>query len=1093
VALRLYLLGAFRVVVDGRVVERATSPRRKVAALLKLLALAPRRTLHVDQVLDTLWPDLPLAAARNNLHHTLHLLRRALDGGPLRAIPATYVGRTRDLLALSPAVPVWTDVEAFETAAAAARRTPDPAAYEAALALYAGDLLPEDRFEDWAAPRREVLRDVYVQLLHELADRYEARGDLQPAIVTLNRLVAAEPAHEPAHVGLMRLYAASGQRHLAMRQYRHLAEAVRRELDTDPEPASQRLYQAIVAGRFPAPVDGAPITLLAPSPKTLQTSEPDARPNNLPALATSFVGRKQEVADLAGLLAEQLAAATGATAEPPTPAPRLLTLTGTGGAGKTRLALQVAATLRDAHPGLYPDGIWLVELAALTDSALVPQALATVVGVRESQGRPLLEVLAAALRPKRSLVILDNCEHLLDASAHLAATLLRACLHLRLLATSREPLGVAGEALWPVPPLALPDADRLPPLDDLAQFDAVRLFLERARAGRHSFALTPQNAAAVAHICRRLDGLPLALELAAARIQVLAAEQIAVRLDDRFRLLAISDRTGPPRHQRLRALVDWSHDLLSDQQRALFARLSVFAGTFTIEAAEAVAADDGALPLGGHDGVAATIPAPDVLDVLAHLVDKSLVAVSEVAGEARYRLLETLREYARERLAERQEVEVITRRHAAYFLARAEAAAPELEGPQQVACFGRLAVEHDDYRAALRRTLDSGDSSTALRLGQALYLFWYARGYQREGRAWLEAALAAAGDSAPAAARGAGLVAAAALARAQGDRRRALVWNEEGLRLARATGEPLAIAIALVDVGHVTCDLGDLARAEAALAEGLALYRAMGNWAGEAQALHCLGRVALRRGDEARAAVLFEQDLAIARELGRSRHVAIALNMLAQVAARQGKHARATGLAAEGLLVRRDLQDRRGAAEGLEILAGVAAATGQPARAARWFGAAESLREATGSVILPAHRPAHDDGVAAARAPLDRDAFAAAWREGGAMTLEQIVDDVQAAVRSAPPDKGAPMPAATGVPKRLASGARPASLTVREREVAVLAARGMSNRQIATELGISERTAEAHVARILTKLGLASRSDVAPWAVAQRLLPARAG
>ncbi|MGH2370481.1 MAG: AfsR/SARP family transcriptional regulator, partial [Chloroflexota bacterium] len=558
--LRIQLLGGFRVWTGARPVDEASWRLHKARALVKLLALAPDHRLHRERLLDLLWPDLDPEAAANNLRYALHVARRslALACQPDRASSPmspgangghalTLLQSEGDLLALCPAGGLWTDVAAFEVAAGAARRTQDPAAYGAAIALYAGDLLPEDRYEDWAAGRREELRALYLALLLEHAGLCEARGQHAAAVDALTKLITADPANEGAHQELMRLHARRGQRHQALRQYRQLREALRRDLDAEPDPTSQRLYQDILTGSFPAE-PSSPLAL--PIEQQPQNEAPPA--HNLPIQVTSFVGRERELAEVSRLLDTA----------------RLVTLTGSGGSGKTRLALQVASNLvssgfrvpsselgrgeletrnsqlaTPAEP-VFPDGVWLVELASLADPALVPPAVASALGVREAPGSPPAETLAIALRTRRLLLVLDNCEHLLDACAALADTLLRACPQLRILATSREALGMAGEATFRVPSLALPaapvrphgGAGRDPSCAEapagLADYDAIRLFVERAGFVQPGFTLTTQNAAAIVQICQRLDGIPLAIELAAARIGVLAPAQLAARLDD---------------------------------------------------------------------------------------------------------------------------------------------------------------------------------------------------------------------------------------------------------------------------------------------------------------------------------------------------------------------------------------------------------------------------------------------------------------------------------------------------------------------------------------------------------------------------------
>src|SRR5579884_1260938 len=495
----------------------------------------------------------------------------------------------------------------------------------------------------------------------------------------------------------------------------------------------------------------------------------EAFAHNLPVQLTSFIGREKEMEEIKRLLSTA----------------HLLTLTGSGGCGKTRLALQVAADRVEE----YADGVWLVELAAIADLGLVPQTVAVALGVSEEPNRPLGETLANYLRPKSLLLVLDNCEHLLTACAQLADTLLRTCPKVRILASSREGLGLLGEALYHVPSLSLPDEKRLPTLEQLSQYEAVRLFVERAVLSRPDFAVTAQNAASVVQICSRLDGIPLAIELAAARARALAVEQLAQRLDDRFRLLTGGSRTALPRQQTLRATIDWSYDLLSQAERTLLRRLSVFLGGWTLEAAEAVCADashappraaamgageHAAAPLeaGSRENAGGPVAAEAVLDLLSRLVDKSLVLVEESAeAEARYRLLETVRQYSRDRLMESEEARDLRCRHRDWFLTLAEGAERRLRGPDQVAWLNRLAQEHDNLRMALEwcRAEEDAGAEAGLRLAGALWRFWRVRGYLSEGRERLEAALAQASASERTAQRAKALYGLAALAWGQGD------------------------------------------------------------------------------------------------------------------------------------------------------------------------------------------------------------------------------------------------------------------------------------------------------------------------------------
>src|SRR5215207_2916670 len=700
---RVKLLGGLRVSVGSWVVGERGWRLKKAASLVKLLALAPDHRLHREQVMEWLWPDQDPRAAANNLRHALHVARRVLEPTPDTA--SRHLQSRGGQLMLCPKGPVWVDVEAFEEAVVRAPYNHEPAVYRAALDLYAADLLPEDRYEAWAEDRREGLCRAYLGLLLELAGLCEECGDFESAIEALGKVVASEPAHEEAHASLMRLYAKSGRRHEAILQYEKLRKGLGEGLGIEPREASRRLYERIRTGGLP--VDRPPTEDRA---QTMPFRPPL---HNLPVARTSFVGREREVVEVKRELAMT----------------RLLTLTGAGGSGKTRLALEVAKDLL----GTYPDGAWLIELAALSEEVLVPQAVAAALGMREQPGRPLTDTLVDALRENKMLLVLDNCEHLIDAVAQLAETLLGSCPGLRVLATSREAFSIVGESVWQVPSLSVPDSRHPSTVEYMAGFESVRLFVERARRRASAFVLTPRNVRAVVEICWRLDGIPLAIELAAARARVLSVEQIAERLDDCFRLLTVGSRTALLRHRTLRATIDWSYELLSEDERRLFRRLAVFAGGFTLEMAEAICSGE-------------NLKEDEVLDLLSHLVEKSLVVVQELSGEMRYRLLETVRQYGWEKLEESGEVDPIRRRHANFFLALAQEIEPRIEpkihNADRHMWLERLEIEHGNLRAALRWAVDMGKAETGLRLASALFWFWHMRGYLKEGRSWFDRALA---------------------------------------------------------------------------------------------------------------------------------------------------------------------------------------------------------------------------------------------------------------------------------------------------------------------------------------------------------------
>jgi non-specific serine/threonine protein kinase len=697
-------------------------------------------------------------------------------------------------------------------------------------------------------------------------------------------------------------------------------------------------------------------------------------------------------------------------------AARLVTLTGAGGAGKTRLALMVAGKLM----GAYPEGLWLVELAPLADSALVVQAVVEAVGLREEPSRPLLATLIDHLQGRHALLVLDNCEHLVSACAELAAMLLQVCPHLRVLATSRETLEVPGETTYRVPSLGVPDLAHVPDPAQLARYAAVQLFVQRARSRRPDFSLSVQNAYAVAQVCVRLDGMPLAIELAAARVGSLSVEAIATRLADRFRLLTAGPRTAVPRQQTLRAALDWSYDLLSEGEQRLLERLAVFAGGCTLEAAEAVCGGGG-------------IQHAAVVDLLGSLVNKSLVQPEEAAPgveQGRYRLLETVREYGRERLASREDAPAVHERHASYYLALAEEAAPYLNGPDERLWLARLDAGRDNVRAALRWFLACGASVEGLRLAAALGWYWFKRDAQVESNVWL-AQLLSLPDAAPGASRAKALVVAGRSAIARGDTAAAHHQLDAALALARQLADRAALAQALLWRGKLAIHLGDDREARALQEESLALFRALGDHWGVAEVLCHLGRAVTRTGDHALAQTHLEEVLTMARGAGERRHEACALEVLGEVAFARGEYADAGRMWQESLALNRDLgismglatvenflgqlgvrqgnyatarayyEDSLGHQQGwgalywaigsLAGLAAVAAAEGQAERALRLAGAATSLAEAT---ALRPPGPEHEGlerAIDTARASLDEQTATAAWAAGQEMPLEQAI------------------------------------------------------------------------------------------------------
>ncbi|MGH7681039.1 MAG: protein kinase domain-containing protein [Candidatus Eiseniibacteriota bacterium] len=725
-------------------------------------------------------------------------------------------------------------------------------------------------------------------------------------------------------------------------------------------------------------------------------------PNNLPVSLTSFVGRRDEMEEIARLLDTA----------------RLVTLTGAGGCGKSRLSVQVARNVLEG----YPEGAWIAELAPLSDSSLVTQRVAAAAGVREEPGRALAETLRDALRDRTALILLDNCEHVTAACRALASDLLEAAPRVRVLATSREPLGIPGEAIWRVPPLHVPDL-RGPGRHtrrELGRSESVRLFAERAAAASPAFSLTDQNAEAVAQICARVDGIPLAIELAAARVKVLPPAQILSRLQDRFRLLTSGSPTALQHQQTLRAAVEWSYEMLTEKERALFNRLSVFAGGASLEAVETVCAGDG-------------LDEADILDLVSHLSDKSLVLPEEgIGGAARYRLLETLREYGKECLQNEGRRAAAQERHARHFIALAEGAEPELNGEGQSQWLARLEEEHDNLREAGDWAVRAGRVAEALQFTGALWRFWRIHCHFGEGRRRLEAALALPVDGAPTQVlRVKAFLGAGALARSQSDYERARALLEEGLALGRTAGERNTLSAILLELGNVADDQGSHEDARAYFEECLALRRAAGDKRGSAVVLHNLGVVSQALGDYDGAWFLYGESLAINREIGNEGWEALDLNALGSVALdhqdyasawRQheealaihrhlgdrwgiayslhemgraaiwlGDRAKAFDLLQESVTIFQDLGDRVGVVETLEHFAALAASESRDERALVLAGAAAALRESLGAPQTPPDRASMERLLAPPKERLGSDRSATAFHVGRATSLDRAI------------------------------------------------------------------------------------------------------
>jgi predicted ATPase/DNA-binding CsgD family transcriptional regulator len=761
---------------------------------------------------------------------------------------------------------------------------------------------------------------------------------------------------------------------------------------------------------------------------------------NLPAEVTSFVGRRRELADAKRALSKS----------------RLVTLTGVGGVGKTRVAERLARDRRRA----YPHGVWLVELAQLADPALLTPTVLTELSGRGPSLGDALEALIDALSSRQLLLVLDNCEHLLDEVAALSAALLRRCPDLQILATSREPLRVVGETVLPVPPMAAPEPDRSGGVAGLSRYDAVALFTERAAAAVPDFALTEENHRAVAALCHRLDGLPLAIELAAGRLRSLSPAQILSRLDDRYAVLTGGERGRPDRQQTLRASIEWSYQLCTRQEQRLWARLCVFAASFELDAVEAVCTGDFA--------------GEEVVDLVSGLVDKSIVVRHEGGTVARYRLLESIREFGLERLNEAGDGPALRMRHLQWCAALVHTAKAEWISERQVYWLARLAAESANIWSALDFCLNErGDPDAVMEIVVGIPLgFLWARGKLPEARHRLDEALVRSSGATVVGVRA--MLRSSTLAMVGGDVATGNQLLDEARGLIGQVSDPMVLTQLHHVAAHSAHYAGDLPRAASEVEQSLAISASRTDLDGYLDTLQSLAFFAAMAGQHERSKACFEEIIELTEPRGESLHRANALLALGLDAWRRGDPVHAVELQRSALEIRLGL-DRLGTALGLEALAWGVGALGQHKHAAQLLGAADVLWDSTAAslaTMMPELVGEHDNSVAAGRAALGDQGYAAAFRRGQQMPLAQALTDaesVRRSTRSGEVDAGDAGP-----------------LTSREEEVAGLLAQGLSNKAIAKTLVIAQRTAETHVANVLVKLGLTSRSQVAAWVAEQR-------
>jgi predicted ATPase/DNA-binding SARP family transcriptional activator len=926
---------------EGRIhTPRGPKQRLLVAALLHE---APR-IATADRLIDTLWPrtapEDPGAALRTQISRLRSFLAGAgVVADVLRSEPYGY------RLEVDPAA---VDAGRFEALLDQASGATDPGErlglIEQALGLWRGD--PFEEFADLQVFLPEVtrLRELRAGARERQVESLLASGRTNEALAAAERLVGEDPLRERPRALLMTALYESGRQHEALSTFQDYRRALSEELGLDPSPVLRQLEAEILRHEH------ARLSPQAAVPAS------HARP---PLPLTRLIGREHELTSVERLLDSG----------------RMLTLVGPGGSGKTRLALEVAGQSRDGSSG----GVAWVGLEGLTDPQLLAQEVAAVLGIREHQGQKPEENLLRALGPRKLLLCLDNCEHLVDACAGLVETLLGSCPDLSILATSREPLGVRGELTWPVPPLPVPGEEVNDPAA-LRELAAVQLLVERATANDPAFELTPDNAAAVAQLCRRLDGIPLALELAAARLRAMSVEQLVSRLDRRFHLLTAGNRTALPRHQTLRAAIDWSYQLLPEPERRLLDRLSIFVGGFSLDAVEAVC---------GPEDQDAT----DVLDLFMALVDKSLVVPPGDHAGARYRLLETIREYAREKLAARRDSDDVHRRHAELFVGLAEEAEPHLLGSLRKEWLARLAEDQDNLRASLSWT---GGQPTAATLHQrgvaALWWFWHARGQLTEARTRLDRALDLRPSASPDPVLANLLFGAAMAAWVSGDLVGATAKADRALEVARKVGDPRCLARALAVSAWVLRDSGDLAAATVVVDECADVARTGGLTPTDlAFSLWVQGSVHYTAGNLDISRTTQEESVELWRAEGVSWGLSQVLHGLAIMALTQGELDTAARLCREAIAELRGAGDVYWTCRGLEGLAAVLARQGETTRAAHLLGSAEAHRESVAAPLLAFETSRYEGTVALLREAMTETGLTSAWAAGRAWSLDDAM------------------------------------------------------------------------------------------------------
>jgi len=936
--LEVRLLGSFQIKNKKELIVISSRPAQSLFAYLVLNAGTSHRR---EKLAGMLWSDSLEGTARDNLRHALWRIRKAL---PPKLKPEHLLAD--DLtIAFNASSEYWLDVAVLEKVG----ETASADELIAALSEYQGELLP-GFYDEWVILEREHLHSIFEHHMARLMSLLQDEKRWLDILDWGERWIKLRQRPEPAYRALMTAHAAKGDMSKVAATYERCVKALK-EFGIEPSEQTKELYKNLKSGDVsPKPILGIK------SPITKEVA------SNIPMPLTSFVGRQKELNEISKALS----------------ASRLLTLTGPGGVGKTRLAIQTA----NDSIKKFKDGVFWVGLVSLSDENLIPQEIAQTLNVSETPNEPLMETLKRYLKPKDVLLVIDNCEHLIKACAEYIEQLLAECPKLKILATSIEALGLFNETTWQVPSLQLPELQNPLSLKELRTFASIELFGERASNARSGFVLDEGNAASVAQICRRLDGIPLAIELAAARIKVLSVGEIASRLDDRFSLLTSGSRTAIPRHQTLRATIDWSYDLLTDPERVLLGRLSVFAGGFTLEVAEAVCSQG--------------LKRSDILDLLGHLVDKSFVIVEagQESAETRYRLLETIRQYALEKLIGTGEAPATREKHLGFYLNLAEASEPNIFGSESARWFARLDKEIDNIRAAMEWATNSGTADAALRIAGSLVYFWFASGLL--GSEWNDRVQQA-------------------LSRPEGGRRtlgRAKALNglgfmywtdvypadkrvelEEALSIGKELGDRWNIATALRNLGLLENILGNYAEARSFLEQSLKVWRDMGSEGemGSAWTLNFLGDAALNHGELEWARSLYEEAVAILRRPGDVNFLAYAVRRLAQLLWREGDYETASELCKESLKLNQEVDDPRGVMACLAGFAAIIVAQGKLRQAAQLMAAVEAQLSSIGIRLVHMDKIEYERNFALVHGKLDEKNLAKFWARGKAMSLDDAI------------------------------------------------------------------------------------------------------